>query len=128
MRVCNADIKVRDKKGACTDDGGRRVQIDGETVLGSPFILRGGGTREDVCERHIKTIEATVAADGGPGGKRPGLALSVKDGTSELDGRFTTSESDVLRWFWLHELAGELRDGQDLQLVCHCAPKSCHYQ
>ena len=96
------------------------VRVDRHTVFGNPFPLSGEGGRSAVCAAHRELLSSLPYGDVGVVARRHGVsrvAVGVLPEWSvgELDGE-------------LEVLAGRLRGGESLRLLCWCHPLECHAQ
>ena len=77
-------------------EGFESIRIDRKTIFGNPFFMTNESYRDTVCDRFAKYFEDSVS--------KP---------KSEL-------RKELIKVFI------KVREGENINLQCHCAPKRCH--
>ena len=111
------------KKGSGpTPAGFTDIRIDRQSALGNPFPMGADGHdesfRDAVCEACVELLEDPARADVESIAMRHGLRVDSRFGSASGAGAAAERA--------MRELEARLRAGENLRLLCWCAPKRCH--
>ena len=98
------------------------VGVDRRTPLGNPFLMGADGRderlRDEACEACAEWLEDPERASAESIGARRGLRVDPRFGA--------TSGAGAAAARAMQQLEARLRSGENLRLMCWCAPKRCH--
>mmetsp|Transcript_14702 Transcript_14702/g.43139 ORF Transcript_14702/g.43139 Transcript_14702/m.43139 type:complete len:185 (+) Transcript_14702:3-557(+) len=101
------------------------VVINRTSHLGNPFLMGPDGRqeslREAVCEAFAELIEAERASGGQPVDVD---AIASRHGVAHFNRGLASAAG--ARAHALDQLRARVRTGEQLRLLCHCAPRRCH--